>query len=394
VLEAEPALQPLEVACGHPLGSGPPVALPSTTASPLEALEAAAVTGLRQAPCLVSFSGGVDSTLVLAVAVGAARRHGLPAPIPVTWRFPGAPATDETGWQERVIAELGIRDWERLTAGDELDFVGPVAQRVLTAHGLLHPPNAFLHEPLLRRAAGGALLTGIGGDQVLGLWRGRWLWDVLARRRRAGRRTPLALLRALPASPALAALERRRVPDYSWLTAPARHEVVRRYSRQRAAEPAGWSAHLGWRLALRDTMLLSAAIDRIADAAGASVVNPLLDRGFVAALARAGGRMGFGNRRDTISALFSELMPAAALERRDKARFGEVFWDHATRELTAEWDGEGIDAALIDPDALRRLWTGDEPAVRTALLVQQLWLERRRAARPYAMPQPSNGPST
>jgi Asparagine synthase len=370
------------------------MAFPSTAAGPLESLEAATLSALRRAPCLVSFSGGVDSTLVLAVAVAAARRHGLPAPIPITWRFPAAPRTGETPWQERVISSLGITEWERVTGDDELDFVGPVAQRVLTALGVVYPANAFLVEPLLRRAVGGTLLTGIGGDQVLGLWRGRAVFDVLTRRRSPTLRTALAMIRSLSPVAARAVLERRRVPEYPWLTAHARDQIVRRLARQRASEPAGWSAHLGWRMGLRDTILLTAAIDAIASTTGATVVNPLLDRGFVASLAAAGGRSGFGDRRRTIGRLFSEVMPAAVLDRRHKALFGEVFWHQATRELTAGWGGDGIDPRLVDHAALRNMWSAGRPAMGTALLVQQVWLARHQAATSYAIPQPSKGSAT
>ena len=41
------------------------------------ALEAAVLPALQRPPCLVSFSGGRDSSAVLAVAADVARRHGL-----------------------------------------------------------------------------------------------------------------------------------------------------------------------------------------------------------------------------------------------------------------------------------------------------------------------------
>jgi asparagine synthase (glutamine-hydrolysing) len=66
------------------------------------------------------------------------------------------------------VRALPVTDWIRLPADDDLDFVGPVATDVLRRHGLLHPANAYFHAPLLREAAGGTLLTGVGGDQVLG----------------------------------------------------------------------------------------------------------------------------------------------------------------------------------------------------------------------------------
>ncbi len=369
-------LTPIEIACGTPLGlCSPAPHLPRAASEPLAALEAAVAPALRRPPCLVSFSGGVDSSLVLAVAISVARRRGLPEPIPITWRFTGAPAAGESRWQELAIAALQVDDWERPMAGGELDFVGPVAQRVLARHGLLHPANAYLHAPLLERAVGGTLLTGIGGDQVLGLWRGRALADVFAGRRRPARRLPLMLARACAPPAVVAARERRRTPAWPWLRQAARREATGALARERAAEPAGWAPHLHWQMSRRDTVILAATLRRLAEGCGAAVVNPLLEPCFVAALARAGGRLGYGDRRATIAALFGNVLPRALLDRRDKAIFDEVVWGEATRTLTSAWDGGAVDERLVDRDALQAEWATGEPSVRTALLVQQVWLE-------------------
>jgi hypothetical protein len=132
------------------------------------ALERVITRALQRPPCLVSFSGGHNSSLVLAAATRAARREHVPLSIPVTWRPTDAPRAEESAWQEAVVAALRLTDWIRLPTGDDLDFVGPVATDVLRRHGLLHPANAYFHAPLLKEAAGGTLLTGVGGDQVLG----------------------------------------------------------------------------------------------------------------------------------------------------------------------------------------------------------------------------------
>jgi hypothetical protein len=81
---------------------GPPqadlgVAGSGSAADPVAELERAVVCALRRPPCLVSFSGGHDSSLVLAAAVRAAQRERLPAPVPVTWRVRDAPAAGGVG---------------------------------------------------------------------------------------------------------------------------------------------------------------------------------------------------------------------------------------------------------------------------------------------------------
>jgi asparagine synthase (glutamine-hydrolysing) len=164
------ALTPLEIASGlvlaprGPLPELPPVP-PGTTSR--AALERAVLPALRRGPCLVSFSGGRDSSAVLAVAVAVARREGLPLPVPVTHRFPSASETDEAAWQEQVIAQLGLEDWMRIELASELDAIGSVATAVIERHGLLWPCNTYFHEPIFEAAAGGSVLTGIGGDEAL-----------------------------------------------------------------------------------------------------------------------------------------------------------------------------------------------------------------------------------
>jgi hypothetical protein len=166
--EVQP-LTPLELASGLVFGDGGrPADLPleSPPVPPRAALERAVLPALRRPPCLVSFSGGRDSSAILAVATAVARREGLALPIPATNRFPTADGTLETEWQERVIAYLGIEDWIRRDLTDELDCVGPVATRVLRRHGVLWPCNTHFHDPLFEAAAGGSVLTGIGGDEA------------------------------------------------------------------------------------------------------------------------------------------------------------------------------------------------------------------------------------
>ena len=114
------------------------------------ALESAVLRVLQRPPCAVSFSGGRDSSAVLALATHLARREGLPLPIPATNRFPAVESSNETEWQERVVTHLGLDEWVRLEHDDELDCVGSIAQETLGRHGLLWPFNAHFHVPLLR----------------------------------------------------------------------------------------------------------------------------------------------------------------------------------------------------------------------------------------------------
>ena len=126
------SLTPLEIASGLVFGLGPSERLPTAkeAGTPLEALERAILPALKRPPCLVSFSGGRDSSTILAVAVRLARRQGLELPIPATNRFPVVGQSDDVEWQERVVVHLGLTDWIRTEYTSELDSVGPVVVRV------------------------------------------------------------------------------------------------------------------------------------------------------------------------------------------------------------------------------------------------------------------------
>ena len=372
-------LSPLEIAAGAPLPlNAEQNARPAAT-DPLRALREAIAPALGHPPCLVSFSGGVDSSVVLAVAADVARREGLPAPVPITWRFTDAPRAEESDWQERVIAQLGLGDWVRLMATDELDLTGPVAMATLLRHGLAWPPNAFLHMPLIERAAGGSLLTGIGGDQLTVLWHPRWraLADARARRRSPVARDALRLAAACVPRGARE-LRERRAHDVlpPWLAAGAARDLLRALAASRAECPPRWDDYLAWMAGRRDVVMQRDSVLRLGRDCDVHVCSPLLDAGFLAALGRCGGRDGLGGRSSALRRVLGDLWPSALDPRRTKATFDEVFWRASSRTLAKESDGAVADPALVDRAVLRQEWRAAMPDTRTALLVQQLALAR------------------
>lgn len=373
---------PVEIASGcifgaaaAPLGSNG--LRPGT--GPLEAMAQAIRPGLERPPCLVSFSGGRDSSAVLAVAARTARREGLPLPVPVTLRFPAAPRTAESHWQEQVVRHLRLGDWHR-ESPDDLDFVGPVAGEVLRRHGVLWPPNAFLYAPMLARARGGSLLTGLGGDQVLGGWRHASLGELRAGRRPPRIDDPLRLLGAAAPPSVRALVERRpRLGWWSptWLRPAVRRWVARAQARELASQPARYDRWLSWLARRRELEAMRWSLDLLAGAELVRLSHPFLDRGFLAALARAGARDGFGDRDGSMQVLFESVLPPELLRRRDKAEFGEVFWGESSRAFVDRWPGTGGDEALealIDARALRAAWAERTPDARSAMLLQRLWL--------------------
>ena len=162
-------LDPLEIHSGIVLGpqrNGTMLDPPEVREHPREVLEAILLEALSSPPCTVLFSGGRDSSVMLAAAVDVARRHGLPEPVPLTMRSQH-PATWETEWQEMTIRHLGIEDWRRVEASTELDALGEIATETIRRFGVYWPSNAHSLRFFARAAVDGTLITGGGGDELL-----------------------------------------------------------------------------------------------------------------------------------------------------------------------------------------------------------------------------------
>lgn len=323
----------------------------------------------------MAFSGGLDSSLVLAVGTNLARREGLPLPAPVTFRFPEAPQTDEGPWQELVIKEVGVSDWIKVGVTDELDYLGPLAQRVLHRHGVFYPPNAYFWIPLLARARGGVLLTGVGGDDVFESWLWRRHASLLVGRGLSGPRDALRIANLLgPRRLRRALLARNIGPLPPWLTPAARRELIETRTSHDLSVPRRWREHTRWLSGARYVRLQTQTFDAIAKDAGSSMVQPLLDRRFLAAVGHAGGLVGWPNRHAALEALFPGLLPAELLARTTKAGFGEAYWGPEMRTFVSQWTGEGVDARLVDEEALRAVWSRPEPDYDSVWLAQSAWL--------------------
>jgi asparagine synthase (glutamine-hydrolysing) len=368
------ALLPVDVAAGTVLGAGRPVRLPRAAGTPADALEAALLPALARVPCLVSFSGGRDSSTVLAVATRAARRSGLPDPVPATIRAPSAPSSHEERWQELVVGHLRLRDWHRIEVGDELDLVGPVARRVLLRHGLLWPFNAHFHVPMLDAARGGALLTGIGGDELFGgTTRPRTL-AVLMGRARPRRADLRPIVRDLAPRAARRAWLRRRGAPLPWLTDAGRRAVAAALAADAAAEPLGLRRRARHLRSQRYLSVGLGALDRLAADAGCELRHPLFDPSVWSAVVAGAPPQGYRSRSVAMEQLFGALLPAGLVARRDKASFDEVFMRAPARAFAATWDGAGVPERLVDAEALRRHWLGAARSGQSFTLLQAAWL--------------------
>lgn len=388
-------LTPLEVASGVVLGlhePTPDLYVHDEGLSARDALEAAVQEGLLRAPCLVAFSGGRDSSTLLGMAVGVARRERLDLPIPVTLRFPKVDTADETHWQEQLIRHFGLTQWMRIELDDQLDLVGPYAEPVLLRHGLLWPANAHFLIPMLERASGGSLITGVFGDEIFSqLPRLVRVRQVLAGDRRPEMRDLLRV--GLAASPAWVRREvlSRRSPETDpipgWLRPGARRLVKLAMADEEAVRPLRWSSELGHFWRGRYTQLLRQTLSLFSADHDCRVIAPFGEPGFLAAFARTGGFVGFHDRTESLAAVAGDLLPEQVLHRRTKATFTEVFLNRHAAHFAADWDGGGLEDELVDPELVRWVWLGDSDRLpesvlpqdfRSAHLLQAAWLARLR----------------
>lgn len=378
-------LTPLEELKAGPLGldeRASPLAPGEATLSPREALEAAVLPAVRRPPCTVSFSGGVDSSVVLAIAVHVARREGLPPPVPISCRFPGLEEADEAEWQERVIRHLGLDDWLRLEWDDELDVLGPIATTVLRRHGLLFPWNSFFHYPLLERAAGGSLLTGIGGDQLFKLVLRPFAAKLLYERRRPRKGELRRLAYEFSPRPVRRAVDVWRddfVDQFRWIRAPQRralrHATADWYSRAPLRDDRALAE---WWWPSRMLQCGRASLRALAGDFDALIAHPLADPGLLEALAHAGGAAGIGggSRGRGVKYLVGDLLPRETLERRYKTTFDGAYWSGHARTFVDGWDGSGVNAEHVDIDALRAEWSKAWPFPQSFIQLQRAWLSK------------------
>ena len=387
------ALTQLELATGiviEPDPDAPPLPPAPAGMTPRAALADSIRAALLRPPCLVLFSGGRDSSAVLAVAAELARTEALPAPVPVTLRFPEEMAdADESNWQELVIRHCRIDDWTRLEITDEIDCLSPAGIEALVRHRLVYPIAAHTLVPALRLCAGGSLLTGIGGDEVLGT-RSR-IADLLARRVRPVPRDALRIAAALGPRSLRRVGRRGRAPAFvNWLTPAGRSAFELSWKRNLTNSSTTWKRALLQTWQSRNLQLAVAGMDVVASGRDVELAHPFFTQLFVSVLAEAGGMRGYANRTDAIRMLCADVLPDEISGRRSKAGFGQPYWTHYSQEFGRGWDGSGVDPKLDDVEVLGRLWSRSEPPpAPTLILLKQAWL----AAHDRAQQAPSTSTS-
>ena len=379
-------MSPMEIVLGWVDGwvdQPPESPIDEPVPDPRTALEHEILTALRRPPCGVSFSGGRDSSTILAIAVDLARREGLPAPIPITKVFPDAPETDESTWQELVIGHLDVEDWVRLTLHDELDLVGPLATSLLVRYGSVWPPLLHSDIPVLEVVRGGSLLTGEGGDEVLGVDAHRIAPITrLIRTPRAMRRRHVIAIAQAVAPARWRARQQLNDPDAGqrWLRPPAVELLRQILLEEERHRPLGFAASVRNVRLERSVVLAGANEQVLASEYDVSLSQPLTNPLLIEALARDGGWLGSGFRTTNFRRFVGDLLPDAALARTSKVDFDTTFMTHLTSEFADGWSGEGLDDELVDVDLLRDIWRSDERSGLSASLLQAAWLATDRVS--------------
>lgn len=375
-----PVLSDCEIAIGQPVGSVPLPAPPERVEpDPVRALRDALLPALLRPPCVVAFSGGRDSSLLLATAADLAAREGLEPPVALTFRYPDDEAADESWWQDLVIAQLhdeGLKlDWMCRDVAGELDNLGPLTAPVLRAHGSpTYPPGLGNTILLAQYARGGSLVTGNAGDEVVGGHRAGTLRAVLRRRGRGlapsdWRQVGLCVA---PAAVRTRYAERQTGP-LPWLRPDVRRAALAEMA-MLATRPLRWDRSVWSALAPRAVHIGRETRSAITAEQDCALVEPLGEVPFVASYAAVGGRWRGFTRTEGTRLLAGGLLPDALLKRGQKASFNASRFGAVSREFASNWDGRGVDEELVDPEALRDAWLADEPPAPTAMLLQQAWL--------------------
>ncbi|TAM69485.1 MAG: hypothetical protein EPN48_09000 [Microbacteriaceae bacterium] len=368
-------LSPIEQVIALPLPDRIRSSTPKDDGAParnvLEIVVAPAATSNR---CYVLFSGGRDSSSLLALATHVARRANADDPIPVTVHHRNAPRADESEWQHLVLAHLRLRDRIVLEFEGEQSMLGDAATASLQRNGLVWLPTIQLHGAIYRQLEPGAMVSGEGGDLIIGSRRITAVSSAIAahRWRDAARAMPRT---ALPGRLGRAMREAMGAARSSapWLTA-AGVELLAETIQQLSREPLSWRRGVAAAVGSRAVRIGSQNFLAMARTFGLSPVNPFEDVAFATALGREGGFLGLGDRTALMRYLFHDLLPDAVLSRTTKAAFNETRWTERERDFVQNWNGSGVDRNFIDAERLRAEWLENGPLGLSDLHLHAAWL--------------------
>jgi asparagine synthase (glutamine-hydrolysing) len=335
---------------------------------------------LTDVPCIVEFSGGCDSSLVLSAATAACRRTGHPDPVPLTYRFAGSIDDDDVRCQAVVIEWLALKDRWHVDV-DDADLVGPAGSDLLDDVGVTWPATLGVVRRRWQGLPQCLLLSGEGGDEALGPRRTS-AFVLLARAIRFRQPVrPWVVESVRNAAPG--ALRRRLIASDlaesgqgAWLEEPERRAATQQLASLLAAErlsPRRFPEHY---LGRPWVAVAHHNLRALATRQGVELRMPLAEPAFLACVAEHIPWRRHTQRRHLLNWFFADHLPREVLDRRTKAIFNASYFGAATRDFATRWSGENCPAG-VDPAVLRRQWLADTPHIGTAMLLQQVWMACR-----------------
>jgi hypothetical protein len=377
-MEADPyRLDGIELATALVYGTDPtvaPLSLEEPTPRPRIVLESILRAALRHPPCVIGFSGGRDSSALVALAADVARREGLQAPIAATNVFPGDTQAAESHWQELLVRHVGLQAWERLRFTEELDVVGPVAAPLLRRFGPTFPFNGHFGMPSVALAAGGSYLTGVGGDELFEPNELTRPARVLTGQVRPERRDLVPLLRLATPTRVRAQRLKRMLPPEPWLRPEAAERFLADIATTLARQRLWYDDQIRfdvWRE--RSRAALQRTLGAFAATVGVEMVHPFEDSTFLRSVAVHRGHAGWRTRAHAMAELFGDVLPAEIVNRTSKASFDTIFFNEPSRMFARAWDGRGVDTTIVDVERLRAAWSAPTVDARSLSLLQAAW---------------------
>jgi asparagine synthetase B (glutamine-hydrolysing) len=337
----------------------------------------ARLVDLLHRPAFVLFSGGVDSSFLLALATQLARRHGLEEPTAITYRYPNEHTRPDEQYQDALAESIGLRNWVVIER-ESAEVIGPDAERVIRILGDL-PGVATISAHMAaidvaRQRPGSVIITGEGGDTTFSFqpasipaalaqsaWRNVRRPRVFAQHVR--RSLPFVAPKVRPAS---------LLEWYPFLTADGLAEIHRRKLLPPRRRPLGRLRAIDMNQQRGYVLDGIASFDSLAAHHGIGYLHPLREDAFVTALVRTTPRRAFTGRNELLEHLWPGVLTDVVRNRPGKAHFTEVYFGEACREFARRWDGRSLASPYIDNERLRDCWLGDTP-FPGAHLLQAAW---------------------
>lgn len=363
---------------GFCIDQGTEAVSPSVDARPtertlFEQLQQMIADSLDDRPVMVEFSGGCDSSLVLSAATRACRSVGHADPVPIIYSFGGSDDSDDEACQRVMLDYLGLRERQHIRL-DDSDLVSPAALEFVKEHGVIWPSTLAVRDQLWAQLPGGLLLSGEGGDEVLGP---RRISSLVLAARSARFRTWRGEYFASAATSVMPRVIRktRAARDYidagaaDWLEPGLRRRLLDRLAEMDVSEqlnPRHFPTTYLSRPWLRDGHHNFGEVARLR---GLTWVAPLAEPTFIDAVANQIPWHRHTHRHHLLQWYFADALPDQIRRRTTKATFNGAYFGAHTRAFAAEWDGSNSPAGVL-PAALRANWRSALPHGGTGMLLQ------------------------